>query len=59
VTPPMDNILTWNVRGLNWPNKQEDIKCFLQMNKVGLVVLQETKVNKENGELVANQLLTG
>jgi len=22
----MDSILTWNIRGLNSPNKQEDIK---------------------------------
>ncbi|KAJ8423639.1 hypothetical protein Cgig2_032927 [Carnegiea gigantea] len=26
---PMDKICTWNFRGLNWPNKQEDLKAFL------------------------------
>ncbi|KAJ8421192.1 hypothetical protein Cgig2_001054 [Carnegiea gigantea] len=58
-TPPMDNILTWNVRALNWPNKQEDIKCFLQLNKVGLVGLQETNVKRGNNVSVANRLFQG
>jgi len=25
----MDKIISWNVRGMNAPNKQEDIKVFL------------------------------
>ncbi|KAJ8427987.1 hypothetical protein Cgig2_012075 [Carnegiea gigantea] len=39
----MDNIIAWNVRGLNNPNKLEDIKVFLNKHEVGLVALLETK----------------
>jgi len=40
----MDNIASWNIRGLNWPNKQEDVKLFLHINNIGLVGLLETKI---------------
>ena len=42
--PPMDSILSWNVRGMNAPNKQEDIYLFLQRHRVGLIGFLETKV---------------
>ena len=44
----MDNILGWNVRGLNGPNKQKDVKTFYNINKVGLACLMETKVKSRN-----------
>jgi len=44
----MDKIVSWNIRGLNWPNKQEDLKSFLHINKVGMVGLMETKIKMEN-----------
>jgi len=40
----MDSIITWNITGLNSPNKQEDVKIFLHDQQVGLVALLETKV---------------
>ena len=49
----MARICTWNVRGLNWPNKQEDIKLFLHEKNIGFVGLLETKVNERNVEKVA------
>lgn len=52
----MANILAWNIRGLNSPNKQEDIRIFLQKQHVGLVDLLETKVHKNNIEGVAQKL---
>ena len=45
--PPMDNIVTWNIRGLNLPNKQEDLKIFLHSNKVGFIGLLETKIQEK------------
>ena len=30
----MARICSWNVRGLNWPNKQEDIKLFLHEKNI-------------------------
>jgi len=53
----VDNITSWNIRGLNGPNKQEDVKIFLNKTKIGLVGLVETKVKRENEEQVASRLL--
>ncbi|KAJ8444524.1 hypothetical protein Cgig2_028339 [Carnegiea gigantea] len=39
----MDNIVSWNIRGLNGPDKQKDVKIFLHTNKIRLVDLLETK----------------
>ena len=49
----MDSIIPWNIRGLNWLNKQEDLRVFLYTNKVGLIGLMETKIKKENDGKIA------
>ncbi|XP_074267220.1 uncharacterized protein LOC141590534 [Silene latifolia] len=46
----MNNIGSWNVRGINGANKQQDVKKFLYHNNIGLYGLVETKV-KEHGFL--------
>ncbi|KAJ8420631.1 hypothetical protein Cgig2_015473 [Carnegiea gigantea] len=46
--PPIANILAWNVRGLNRPNKQEDIKIFLHKHSIDLVALLGTKAHLGN-----------
>ena len=46
----------WNVRGLNWPNKQDDVKLFLHLNNIGQVRLLEAKITVQNEEKVANRL---
>ena len=55
----MDNIASWNVRGLNHPNKQEDVKLFLNKSKIGLVGLMETKVRQGNEQVVAQRTFGG
>ena len=45
-------IITWNVRGVNDPDKRRVIKSFLRSNKVDLVCLQETKVHQMNNVMV-------
>ncbi|KAJ8438642.1 hypothetical protein Cgig2_016388 [Carnegiea gigantea] len=55
-TTPMDNIASWNIRGLNWPNKQEDVKMFPHSNKIGLVGLLEIKIKEKNIQKVASNL---
>ena len=52
----MDSIASWNIRGLNWPNKQEDVNIFLHANKIGLVGLLETKIKEHNVQKVANKM---
>ena len=45
-------ILSWNVRGVNDPDKRKVIKNFLKIHKVDLVCLQETKVQEMNIDMV-------
>ena len=49
----MDNFVSWNIRGLNWPNKQEDLRIFLHTHKIGLIGLMETKIKVENDSRIA------
>ena len=51
----MDNIITWNIRGLNSPNKQEDAKIFLEKHRVGLVALLEIKIKEKNVKVVGER----
>ncbi|KAJ8423583.1 hypothetical protein Cgig2_002912 [Carnegiea gigantea] len=53
---PMDNIASWNIQGLNWSNKQEDVKIFLHDKKMGLVGLLETKIKEHNVQKVASKM---
>ena len=55
----MTHIASWNVRGLNWSNKQEDVKLFLQLNNIGLVNLIETKIKRHNVEKIATNIFRG
>ena len=41
-------ILSWNVRGVNDPDKRKVIKNFIRTQRVDLVCLQETKVQEIN-----------
>ena len=51
----MDSVVTWNIRGLNWPNRQEDVCSFLYNNKVGMIGLPETNVKDKNVDDVASK----
>ena len=55
----MDRVCSWNVRGLNWLNKQEDIKIFLQEKRIGIIGLLETKVKERNVDKIAARLFQG
>ena len=39
-------IMTWNVRGVNDPNRRKTIKNFIRYQRVDLVCLQETKIQE-------------
>ncbi|XP_074288300.1 uncharacterized protein LOC141613464 [Silene latifolia] len=47
---------TWNIRGMNNPSKQNEIKRFLAMNKVGLFGILETKIKSRNWNKVTNNI---
>jgi len=55
----MSTVVAWNIRGLNWPNKQVDVHLYLQMNNVGLLGLLETKVKIKSVEKVAATVFPG
>ena len=55
----MDRICAWNVRGLNWPNKPEDLKLFLNKQHVGLMALLETKIKPGNFDSIAAKVAPG
>jgi len=44
VIPQMAKFLSWNVRGMNGPNKQEDIKIFLQQHQASMVGFLEIEI---------------
>jgi len=56
---PMDNIVRWNIRGLNGLNKREDIVLFLNKHSIGMARFLETKVKTPNHEKVANDICRG
>ena len=43
-------IVSWNIRGLNNPHKQDMVRNMIRDNKPDIVLLQETKVPKEKVE---------
>ena len=45
-------ILSWNVRGVNDPEKRKVIKNFLRSYKADVVCLQETKIQEMSIDLV-------
>lgn len=49
-------MLSWNVRGLNNPAKQEDVKHLINIYKPELVSLQETKLVVIDQQAICNFL---
>ncbi|KAJ9566332.1 LOW QUALITY PROTEIN: hypothetical protein OSB04_002298 [Centaurea solstitialis] len=39
------NVATWNIRGLNSPEKQREIEMLLRINEVNLFCVLETRIN--------------
>ena len=39
----MENIVAWNIREMNTPNKERDVLSFCLRNKIGLPGLVKTK----------------
>lgn len=54
--PQMAKIINVNVRGMNGPTKQEDLKIFLFQQQVGLIGFIETKVQLQNVDQVMRKI---
>ena len=50
--PYFINLLIWNVRGLNHPSKQREVKNMIKLHKIGLVCLIETRVKETKADLI-------
>ncbi|KAH0781593.1 hypothetical protein KY290_001191 [Solanum tuberosum] len=50
------NIIAWNVRGLNKVYNHKELKVFLQENKVGVIVITETRVKENNAAQVVMKI---
>ena len=57
--------ISWNIRGLNNPHKQDIIKNMIRDNKQNIVLIQETKMLKDKfdgllvfrgGKIIGNDL---
>lgn len=55
----MVNILSWNVRGLNGPNKQREVQILCNNQKMNLIGLLETKIKRDNIDEIASKMFVG
>ncbi|XP_060183587.1 uncharacterized protein LOC132613540 [Lycium barbarum] len=52
-------ISTWNIRGLNQPLKQKELKLFLQKNKIELFGCLETRVRENKAQNILSKVSSG
>lgn len=55
----MVNILAWNVRGLNAPKKQKEVRLLCNEHNISLVGLLETKIKVSQIDNMINNMLDG
>ena len=51
----MVNMICWNLRVLNSPNKQKEAKVLCNNEQVGIMGLPETKIKSNKIETIANK----
>lgn len=55
----MASMMSWNVRGLNAPNKQGEAKLLCNEEQIGLVGFLETKIKVNKIDQIATQMFSG
>lgn len=53
----MTKIACWNVRGLNSPLRQKEVKAFIKERKLDIIGLVEVKVRENNRKTIENSIL--
>ena len=48
-------VITWNIRGLNNPRKQQILENRLKMEKIDICFIQETKCNMDKMEIISKK----
>ena len=52
----MAKIISWNVRGMNGPTKQEDLRIFLSQQQAGLIGFTKTKIQLQKVDHVMRKI---
>lgn len=50
------NLCTWNIRGLNKPHKQKELRLFLRKYKVDVMGCLETRVKERKSARIISQV---
>lgn len=50
-------ILSWNVKGLNSPQKRKKVFLFIEKNKTDVICLQESRIKNKDIRLIKNKKL--
>lgn len=53
----MIKVVVWNIRGLNSSDKQMEVKNLIERHNLGVCVLVETRVKKQNKDNIVSSLL--
>jgi exonuclease III len=53
------NLLFWNVRGLNMPLKQNEVRKMVKRLRISILCLVETRVRQENFLRIISSMLPG
>jgi exonuclease III len=52
------NFLIWNIRGLNHPSKQKEVRDMIKLHKIGLICLIETRVKENKANRIRNSIVS-
>ena len=55
----MVKIASWNIRGLNDPLKQREVRSFVKSKAIDLICLVETRVRAPNRDRIFSSLFPG
>ena len=50
---------SWNIRGLNEPYKQDEVRSWVRVNRIFLFGLNETRVRPSSGSRITRSLMRG
>ena len=55
----MVKFASWNIRGLNDPLKQKEVRSFVEFHVLDFVCILETRVRASNKDRIFNSILPG
>ena len=55
----MIKLTAWNIRGLNDPLKQKELKSFVRVHSLSVVCLLETRIRESNKDRIFTSIFPG